>query len=171
MYRSPQTSKIIQHIIDQYGAKPEYLWPEKSPTFCVFRHHDNRKWFGIVMAIPATKLGLGSKLGPESKLGLSSTPSKFSSESGRAISGQELNIELDSIIEIINLKFDQGQALDFAETSPGIFPAYHMNKRNWITLLLDDTLSDNQIFQLIAKSFRLTHGSTKTSPKRLLLDS
>lgn len=171
MYHSPQTSKIIQHIIDQYGAKPEYLWPEKSPTFCVFRHYDNHKWFGIVMTIPATKLGLGSKLefgsklGPESKLGLSSTPPKFSPKSGRAISGQELKIELDSIIEIINLKFDQGQALDFAETSPGIFPAYHMNKRNWITLLLDGTLSDDQIFQLITKSFRLTRGSTKTSPK------
>lgn len=35
------------------------------------------------------------------------------------------------------------------------FPAYHMNKQHWYTLLLDDTQSDNQVMELIRKSYAL----------------
>lgn len=41
----------------------------------------------------------------------------------------------------------------------GVFPAYHMNKQNWITIILDDTLSDAEIYSLIDRSFQLA--STK----------
>ena len=62
----------------------------------------------------------------------------------------------DDIVEIINLKFDKNQTYDFAETSDHIFPAYHMNKNNWITVVLDGGLSDEIIFELIRKSYLLT---------------
>lgn len=45
------------YIAETYGAEPEYLW-EKYPTYAVFRHSDNRKWFAAVMTIPKTKLGI-----------------------------------------------------------------------------------------------------------------
>ena len=73
-----------------------------------------------------------------------------------AIKSTSLGIEEDKEIEIINLKFDKGQALDFAESNGHIFPAYHMNKYNWITIILDDSLKDNAIFELIKKSYLLT---------------
>lgn len=39
---------------------------------------------------------------------------------------------------------------------PGIFPAYHMNKDNWITVALDGSVPDGQIIQLLEMSFAQT---------------
>ncbi len=72
------------------------------------------------------------------------------------ISGARLGLETEKDVEIIDLKFDKGQALDFAESTADIFPGYHMNKRNWITIVLDDTVDDAEIFRLIDKSFTLS---------------
>ena len=46
---------IIDHIREKYKAAPEFLW-ERYPEYAVFRHDDNRKWFGIVMTIPYEKI-------------------------------------------------------------------------------------------------------------------
>lgn len=59
-------------------------------------------------------------------------------------------------VDIINLKFDNGQALDFAENTPGVYPAYHMNKKHWITIALDGTLSNEMVMELVKKSYLLT---------------
>mgnify|MGYP000893149967 CR=1 FL=1 len=74
------------------------------------------------------------------------------------ISSTSLGIEDDNKVEVINLKFDKNQALDFAESNERIFPAYHMNKQNWITIILDDSLKNEAIFELIKKSYLLTAG-------------
>lgn len=37
-----------------------------------------------------------------------------------------------------------------------ILPAYHMNKENWITILLDGTVSKGKICELIDISYELT---------------
>lgn len=126
MFKSQQTDRVIKHIKTEYGVEPEFLWPEKYPSYCVFRHGDNRKWFALVATIAARSLGIeGARLG-------------------------------DDNVEIINLKFDKNQTYDFAETSDHIFPAYHMNKNNWITVVLDGGLSDEMVFELISKSYLLT---------------
>ena len=38
----------------------------------------------------------------------------------------------------------------------GILPAYHMNKEHWITILLDGTVPEQKICDLIDISFDLT---------------
>ena len=43
--------------MDTYGVKPEYPW-SKYPTFAVFRHEENRKWFAVIMTIDKCKLGI-----------------------------------------------------------------------------------------------------------------
>lgn len=35
----------------------------------------------------------------------------------------------------------------------GIYMAYHMNKKNWVSIILDDTLADNEIISLIEISY------------------
>ena len=35
---------LDKHITDTYGAVAEYMW-EKYPTFAVYRHENNKKWF------------------------------------------------------------------------------------------------------------------------------
>ncbi|WP_230479121.1 hypothetical protein [Kingella kingae] len=51
-----QREWLEQHIVQQYGALPEFLWT-KYPTYAMYRHSSNRKWFAIVMRVQARKLG------------------------------------------------------------------------------------------------------------------
>ncbi|MBR3163953.1 MmcQ/YjbR family DNA-binding protein [Candidatus Saccharibacteria bacterium] len=122
MQKSRQIDTIMDYIRAEYGAEPEFLWPERYPSYAVFRHRENRKWFALVATISSKSLGMKD----------------------------------DKLIDVVNLKFDKSQTYDFAETSDHIFPAYHMNKNNWITVWLDGALSDELIFGLIEKSFALS---------------
>ena len=56
-------------------------------------------------------------------------------------------------VEAVNLKYDQVADL---LSSKGIYPAFHMNKCYWISVALDDTLSDEEVLKLIEKSWNLT---------------
>ena len=55
-------------------------------------------------------------------------------------------------IELINVKTED---VSMALKTKGIYPAYHMNKKSWVSVVLDDTLSDEQVFSLIGKSFEI----------------
>lgn len=52
-------SKFEKFIIDNYNCTNDYPW-EQFPTFRVFRHSNNKKWFAVIMDIPKNKLGLKS---------------------------------------------------------------------------------------------------------------
>ena len=39
---------------------------------------------------------------------------------------------------------------------PAVVPAYHMNKEHWISVILDGTMTDEEIKPLIEDSFLLT---------------
>ena len=41
----------------------------------------------------------------------------------------------------------------------GFLPAYHMNKSNWVTVLLDGSVPDDEIFNLLSVSYDLTSGT------------
>lgn len=59
------------------------------------------------------------------------------------------------LIDILNLKIHPEEA-DSLHAVPGIYPAYHMNHRLWISIVLDDTLPDEKIMNLIRTSYQLT---------------
>ena len=56
-------------------------------------------------------------------------------------------------VEAVNLKHDQVADL---LSQKGIYPAFHMNKRYWISLSLDETLSDEDVLDLLETSWNLT---------------
>lgn len=57
--------------------------------------------------------------------------------------------------DILNLKC--GPVLSGSlRLSDGFLPAYHMNRENWITVLLDGTVKTDDIFPLLETSYRLT---------------
>lgn len=69
-----------------------------------------------------------------------------------------MNIEKNKIIgkdnkeiEIMNLKLDE-ETKEYIKQK-GIYEAYHMSKKNWVTIILDDTLEDKYIRELIDKSY------------------
>ncbi len=43
----------------------------------------------------------------------------------------------------------------------GIFPGYHMNKGNWISVLLDGSVDESMVFHLLDISFSLTGDKKK----------
>ncbi len=58
-------------------------------------------------------------------------------------------------IEIINIKLEPNE-IENLLNQEGFYPAYHMNKKYWITIILDNTLSDENIMNLIEKSYSYT---------------
>ena len=64
----------------------------------------------------------------------------------------------DELVEIINLKI-QESALNDLLIQDGYYEAYHMNKKNWISIILDDTLSDETIYKWIDNSFDMINES------------
>ena len=56
-------------------------------------------------------------------------------------------------IEVLNLKAGPDGAEPLL-ARPGIYPAYHMNKKTWFSVILDDALPDEAVFGLIRASFR-----------------
>ena len=64
------------------------------------------------------------------------------------------------IIDVVNLKCDP-LLLGSVRTESGIFPAYHMNKENWVTVALDGSASDEIIKMLLDVSYELTVAKIK----------
>ena len=49
--------ELFAHLVETYHAQPEYLW-RRYPEYAIFRHADNKKWFGLVMNVRRSYLGL-----------------------------------------------------------------------------------------------------------------
>lgn len=116
-----QSERIAEMIRMRYGDRPDFPW-KKYPGYGVFRNHENKKWYGIIVAIPKNKLD-GRKDG--------------------------------AVIEVINVEIPPEEGKRLCGTA-GIYPAWHMNKKSWVSLILDDTLPDGQIMEFLDESYRLT---------------
>ncbi len=113
-------AELTRYIFDTYSVEPDYPFSDDNVS-AVFRHAGNRKWFALVMNIPAQKLGLPS----------------------------------DARIDIVNMKCDPVVIGSFRGL-PGLFPAYHMSKENWITAALDGSAADETVKTLLDMSYQAT---------------
>ena len=59
-------------------------------------------------------------------------------------------------IEILDLKADETKIDKFLERK-GFYKGYHMNKKKWLTIILDDTIKDDEIIELIDYSYCLVN--------------
>lgn len=59
-------------------------------------------------------------------------------------------------IEIINVKLDEDKINKLLNEN-GFYKAYHMSKKDWITIVLDDTLKDEVIMSLIDESYNIVN--------------
>ncbi len=80
------------------------------------------------------------------------------------VPGDKLELDTSSLIPVVNLKVDDLFFRDVLIRQEGIMPAYHMNKQQWITILLDGTVKEEQILNLIDASYMAT-ASTKKKQK------
>ncbi len=70
------------------------------------------------------------------------------------INGKKIGLE-DKEIEIIDVRLDPRLTASL-KNEKGFHEAWHMNKENWITILLDDSVDDEIIFSLIDASYEKT---------------
>ena len=68
-------------------------------------------------------------------------------------------------MEIIDLKLDPKKIPEL-EKKDGYYPVYHMQRKHWITVALDDTVPDGEILDLIIESHRLCCEKGAKSPSK-----
>ena len=72
-----------------------------------------------------------------------------------------LLLSLDAVPPQFNAKCDPDKAIELRDEFPGtVIPGYHMNKKHWNTVILNGTLSSNQIKELVDDSYNLVKGKT-----------
>lgn len=71
-----------------------------------------------------------------------------------SLQGSKLGLKTDEIIEVINLCAPADEIPKLIK-QPNIYPAYHMNKKHWITIVLDGSMPLNEICKYIDKSYEL----------------
>jgi predicted DNA-binding protein (MmcQ/YjbR family) len=73
------------------------------------------------------------------------------------ISANKLGLKTEDLVDVINVKLDPDLIQELIVThSSFIFPAYHMNKKHWLTILLNASADDALIKALINDSYGLT---------------
>ena len=119
IFKMPQTKELIAYVRQKYGDEPEFLW-QKFPDNAIWRRKDNRKWYGALLTVPLTKLGIKS----------------------------------NKTAEIINLRGNPLQIKQLIDNKT-FFPAWHMNKKNWLTIVSNDLISTETVTNMIDTSYCL----------------
>lgn len=71
------------------------------------------------------------------------------------IDRSKLNPNESGEVEVLNVKLDD--LVDAYLKKDAIYPAYHMSKKSWVSITLDNTLSNKEIMSLIDISFDLSN--------------
>ena len=124
VFQKGQTKALIEHVREKHQDELEHLW-EKAPENAIWRRKDNRKWYGVIMAIPAKKLGFAG----------------------------------DEIVEVADLRGNPDEIVKLIDRKT-YFPAWHMNKKNWYTILLDGSLENEELFARLEASYELAKRSS-----------
>ncbi len=76
------------------------------------------------------------------------------------LSRRKFSLDSDELIDVVNLKLPVEMSDSFGKAD-GVYPAYHMNKTHWVSVLLPDAPRETVEF-LIHVSF----STTKSKPRK-----
>lgn len=85
-----------------------------------------------------------------------------------SVQKSKLGLAGDNFVDVVNLKIGDMFFRDIIIQEDGIMPAYHMNKLHWITVLLDGSVAEEKVFDLIDMSFVATASVQKKEKIRPL---
>ncbi len=74
---------------------------------------------------------------------------------------RRLGLDTDGFVDVMNLKIDPEDSYTVRELYASILPAYHMNKRHWISVILDGSVPQDFCEMLIERSYDLTKRKMK----------
>lgn len=118
--------EFFQQAWELWQAEPDHPFAD-SPEVAVLRHEGQGKWFGVVMPVRLSRLGLRGQ---------------------------------DGEVDVLNIKC-QPPLVTLLQQREGVFPAYHMNRRHWVSIRLDAVapeaeLPPSELMELVGLSRRLT---------------
>lgn len=111
---------IFRYVKENYGTEPEYLWAS-APDAAVLRNPRNKKWYGLIMSVRKSVVGLDGD-------GCTDL----------------LNVKCSPLVREVLI--GEGKAI----------PAYHMNKRLWISVFID-RVSEQELCGVIDESYDLVN--------------
>ena len=132
-YIYDQSNRIEAKIEQEFDVISEFPW-EKYPGNGTYKCCSNSKWFAVILTVDF------GKLSPAKAPELITVPH-----------------DDDEVVEVVNVKADPARIPELTKRA-GIYPAWHMNKTYWISVILDGTLSDEDIMDLIRQSHGIVAG-------------
>jgi len=76
--------------------------------------------------------------------------------------------QLDADSLRVSLKCEPDLAEALREAYPAVIPGYHLNKRHWNTVIIDGSLSDETVREMIEDSYELVVGKLPPARRRAL---
>ncbi|MDE5911729.1 MAG: MmcQ/YjbR family DNA-binding protein [Clostridia bacterium] len=119
VFKSKYSQDVIEYVRTKYGDELEFLW-KKFDDNAIWRRKDNGKWYGLILIVPKSKLGIDS----------------------------------EEKVEIIDLRVSPQEVQSLIDNKR-YFPAYHMNKKSWITICLDGSMEIEEIYRRMDDSYVL----------------
>lgn len=160
-FATDQANRVARYVRRTFGDEVEYTFP-KYPDNGVFRDGPSRKWYGIIMPVSKARLerlsaekfakDRGEKLPPEPKAKKSASP-------------KDMDAHPEDEIEVLNVKLDPVK-IPLLEQADGFYPCYHMNRSHWITVALDERVSDAYLMELLQESHALSIAKPKGKSSR-----
>ena len=111
---------VLSYAEQKYHTQPDNPF-HHFPDYIALRHGEGGSWFGLIMNVPRTRLGIQ---GPGE------------------VNVLDIKVPPEKVQGLLNKR--------------GFIPAYHMDKRNWVSILLDDSVPNDLVSGLIDESFELT---------------
>lgn len=130
LFSSDQANRLALHLMVEF--LDTYDYPFEGSDTVSFRHPQNQKWYAVFINIARGKLDLGDE--------------DWSKDDRK------------KQIVIANIKVPSHR-LDWYLKHDGVYPAYHMGKKTWVSLVLDETLSDTLIQDWLQESRDLANGN------------
>ncbi len=78
----------------------------------------------------------------------------------------KLGLSGTEVVDVLDVKCDPVM-VDILRQADGFLPAYHMNKTNWISILLDGAVSDDKVLDMLDMSYKMTESKKKAKTKKV----
>lgn len=71
-----------------------------------------------------------------------------------SVSKQKLNLDSNEIVTVLDIRAEP-EKIQLLIDGKNYFPGYHMNKKNWFTIILDGSIDNHKIVDLLQQSYDL----------------
>ncbi|MBR2577197.1 MAG: MmcQ/YjbR family DNA-binding protein [Firmicutes bacterium] len=146
-----QSNRIARRVLAEFGEKPVFPF-KKIEGAGVFENPDNGKWYGLIMEVDRNKLKKPGTLSGGKARGSSQNTGSTEDMPKHMTEAMNVKVRPETVPELTKRE--------------GIYECYHMNKKHWVTVVLEDEVPDEDIMSLLRESRSFTLGKRRTASGR-----